>query len=329
MIIKETVCDNNHEQLGSIEETLTNAPSFKNFSMFESIEGLASIPLYCSQDYCCDPYKNKEELFKALDSLNDNNIESKDFGENEVEKVLYRMFPSDYSSSFNIDGIATDDFGRQYVIVGLDDNQNTCVPVTIDSDGMLISKDNPEEYKDLFSKERKKTKDKLRILLKRIAKLNSDINDLSTDNDTTYDDYKREIHEVKELKEEVWTLYNNILSKDGDTQSESGLPLPTPINTNRTRKYFQKAIDKGLIKLENGKFSWIQKGNRGGNSQLAYFCGKVFEYKHSINGNVGTSFPEKELNELFGVERMYSTLQQVHNAKNPQKWRRIIDELFE
>lgn len=114
-----------------------------------------------------------------------------------------------------------------------------------------------------------------------------------------------------------------------ETRLETGLPLPRSINTKRAQTYFQKAIDNGLLRLENGRFSWNQIGKRGAKAQLAYFCGKVFEYEHSISGNVGTSFPEEELNELFGVKKMQSSLQQVHEAKNKQLWRRRIDELFE
>lgn len=114
--------------------------------------------------------------------------------------------------------------------------------------------------------------------------------------------------------------------KHGKTNA---LPLPDSINSDRALMYFQKAIDRGLIKHENGSFSWIPIGNRGGNTQLAYFCGLVFEYKHTENGNAGTSFPEDDLNKLFGVKRMYSSLTQAHNAKKIQPWRRKIDELFE
>ena len=117
--------------------------------------------------------------------------------------------------------------------------------------------------------------------------------------------------------------------KESDTQSETRLPLPKSLDTQRAKTYFQKAIDNGLLKLENGKFSWIQIGNRGGKSQLAYFCGKVYGYKHSINGNIGTSFPEEDLNALFGIKRMQSLLQQVYKATNKQSWRQKIDELFE
>ena len=110
---------------------------------------------------------------------------------------------------------------------------------------------------------------------------------------------------------------------------EGRLPLPKVLNTDRAQTYFRNAIDKGYMKLENGQFSWIGIGGKGTNSQLAYFCGRVFEYRHSTTCNIGTEFPEEELNALFGVKRLYSLLTQVHNAQKTQKWRRSIDEMFE
>ncbi len=330
---RKDVCDNNCKPIKSVVENITNGSNhFKYIDIFEGDRGLATIPLHKYMDYCCAPFKNRKELFEALDRLRENNSESTDFEENETEKILYRMFSLDYSSSFNIDGVATDFFGKQFVLVSLDDNQDTNLPCTIDSDGMLKSKEDPEKYKDCFSKERKLKKDHIRDLLKQIALLNSDINDLSINNETNYYELLEEEKEVNRLKEEVWILYTNSLSKDelfNDTQSNTRLPLQGSLDRQRAHTYFQKAIDNGLLKYENGEFSWVQIGNRGGNSQLAYFCGKVFEYEHSISGNVGTSFPEEELNKIFGIPRMQSLLQQVYEAKKIQSWRRIIDELFE
>ena len=127
---RERVCDNNCEPSKPIVEALTNAPTIKSADLFEGAGGLATIPLHKHMDYCCTPFKNRKELFEALDRLRKNNSESTVFEENEIEMILYRMFSSDYSSSFNIDGIATDDFGKQFVIVFFDDNQDTNLPCT-------------------------------------------------------------------------------------------------------------------------------------------------------------------------------------------------------
>ena len=106
------------------------------------------------------------------------------------------------------------------------------------------------------------------------------------------------------------------------------LPIPKSINTQRAQTYFQKAIDMGYMKCEDGKFEWIGVGGRGAVSQLAYFCGVVYEYKHSEYGNRGDGFPEEELNALFGEKRLYALLTQVYSAQRKQIWRKVIDDMF-
>ena len=81
--------------------------------------------------------------------------------------------------------------------------------------------------------------------------------------------------------------------------------------------------------IDGGKYRWLGTGKKPNNSELAYFLGKVYKYKYSINGNKGENFPEESLNQLFGVTRLYSSLTQVFNAKKKQRWRSRIDELFE
>lgn len=109
-----------------------------------------------------------------------------------------------------------------------------------------------------------------------------------------------------------------------------GLPLPSGLDTQMAQTYFERAIAKGWMKLENNnKFIWLGIGKSAHSSQLAYFCGRVYGYKHSVNGNCGAEFPEAELFELFGVKRLYILLTQAHNAKKKQTWRPCIDELFE
>lgn len=121
--------------------------------------------------------------------------------------------------------------------------------------------------------------------------------------------------------------FDRFVGEEPEGESD-GLPLPGVLNTNRAQEYFQKAIDKGFIKVENKRFSWIGIGKSGYHAQLAYFCGRVYEYKHSATGNHGAMFPEDELMELFGVKRLYYKLTQAHNAQRKQSWRACIDELF-
>ena len=131
---------------------------------------------------------------------------------------------------------------------------------------------------------------------------------------------------IKETKTK--TITDETITKT-ETEADGSVKLPDVLDTNEFKKYLSLAKENGLIKDVNGKLEWIQIGNRGGSSQLAYFLGRAFGYKHSVNGNNGNQFPGNELDELFGVNRIYRLLVQVHEAPKPQKWRRKIDELFE
>lgn len=107
------------------------------------------------------------------------------------------------------------------------------------------------------------------------------------------------------------------------------LQLPQSINTERAQKYFTIAIDHDYMEYENGRFRWIGVGRTAHKSQLAYFLGRVYGYRHSVSGNTGTEFPTDELNALFGETKLYDLLVQVHTAQKIQKWRALIDDIFE
>lgn len=115
----------------------------------------------------------------------------------------------------------------------------------------------------------------------------------------------------------------------GEEPEPDMLQLPKAINTERAQKYFTRAIDRGYMEYENGRFRWIGIGNTAHKSQLAYFLGRIYGYRYSVSGNTGTEFPTDELNALFGETKLYGLLVQVHTAQKEQKWRALIDELFE
>jgi hypothetical protein len=118
--------------------------------------------------------------------------------------------------------------------------------------------------------------------------------------------------------------------REAGAQNASELQLPKKLNTPNARMYFAMAIERQYMEPSvDGKYRWIGTGDRGVTSQLAYFLGRVYNYKNTISGNAGDDFPEDSLNELFGVKRLYSLLTQVYNAKDPQRWRSMIDAMFE
>lgn len=130
---------------------------------------------------------------------------------------------------------------------------------------------------------------------------------------------------------ELYEIYAALLliKKYGNEAITNRLPLPKSIDTEHAQKYFTKAIDRGYMEYENGRFRWIGVCRTGIKSQLAYFLGRIYGYRHSVSGNTGTEFPADELNALFGETKLYDLLVQAHTAQKKQKWRALIDELFE
>lgn len=111
------------------------------------------------------------------------------------------------------------------------------------------------------------------------------------------------------------------------------LPLAGVLNTNRAQKYFKLAIKKGWMKLcQDEKYEWLGVKQRPcgtpNMTELAYFLGNVYEYKNSVSGNMGNSFPSDDLEKLFGVSKLYNRLAQAHQAIRIQAWRQPIDDLF-
>lgn len=115
-----------------------------------------------------------------------------------------------------------------------------------------------------------------------------------------------------------------------EPEDDNAIKLPKELDTANARKYFAKAIEKQYMEITNdGKYHWIGTDNKGKIAELAYFLGKVYNYQNTISGNAGENFPEESLNTLFGVTRIYSSLTQVYFAKRQQRWRAMIDTIFE
>lgn len=106
------------------------------------------------------------------------------------------------------------------------------------------------------------------------------------------------------------------------------IPLPPELDTENAQKYFQKAIARGYMEIVGPeKFRWVGTVEKGRLSQLAYFCGCVYGYKHGKYGNEGENIPHKELEKLFNVKRLYDSLVHAHD-RAAQAWRIPIDNLF-
>lgn len=113
-------------------------------------------------------------------------------------------------------------------------------------------------------------------------------------------------------------------------QDPGRLPLPEELDTERAQKYFPMAIAKGWMSFEQGRYTWHGVTKKGAATQLAYFCGKVYECRYSDKyiGNTGKRLPAKALQVLFGVEGLHNLLKQAYKGTTIQQWRSSIDVLF-
>lgn len=124
-------------------------------------------------------------------------------------------------------------------------------------------------------------------------------------------------------------VINNVNDNVNDNKAGGNNGLPKELDTPRARRYFAEAVRLGYMELtEDGRYRWLGTGRKPCTAELAYFLGKVYNYKHTITGNAGENFPEESLNRLFGATRLYSSLTQVYNAQKPQRWRSMIDAMF-
>lgn len=103
------------------------------------------------------------------------------------------------------------------------------------------------------------------------------------------------------------------------------------LDTKLAREIFAECIEKGWMHETESGYQWEGIPDcRGKIAQLSYLCGKIYGFKYDkISGNSGKEYPEKELNKLFNEQYLEKQLLQVYAADKPQKWRTLIDEIFE
>ena len=109
--------------------------------------------------------------------------------------------------------------------------------------------------------------------------------------------------------------------------------MPDILLTEKAQKAFNLAKQKGWMKETKNGLEWIGFGDKAHKSQLAYFLGEIYGYKHSENGNDGESMPTTEIKKYFKFDTFPTLLRQGHDQKKRQPWvveiKKIFDELNE
>lgn len=120
-------------------------------------------------------------------------------------------------------------------------------------------------------------------------------------------------------------VYVNGPEKDG----LSMWSLPITLATERAIVVFGKALNKKWMEIgTDGKLKWVGFDDKAPGAKLGYLLGRIYGYRYSPTENTGNTFPRKELEEYFEIKRLYDSMRQAWEAKKPQPWREVIDELF-
>ena len=128
---------------------------------------------------------------------------------NQVEKLMYLMYPDDYTCSFRIDGIGVDTNGAKWAIIGLDKTSPhpTLINVDIDTNGGLLQPDDHSLFRDPMAARLAAQKGLIREKLYEICKCNTIINDICVCSQYSYRERESAWEKRERLFAEVWELY--------------------------------------------------------------------------------------------------------------------------
>ncbi len=105
--------------------------------------------------------------------------------------------------------------------------------------------------------------------------------------------------------------------------------LPDILNTKLAREAFGKAIERGWMEKSSNGYKWLGFDGKAELAKLAYFCGKIYGYKHLSKNNQNTAgLPWHDLEDLFKVKNLQSSNYGVYERTKIQSWRNIVDVFF-
>ena len=214
-----------------------------------------------------------------------------------------------------------------------------------------------------------------KTLFEMISSLELDENssDIESDYDYSLPDggITETITKTKTKTDETITITKTITKTDAGTQTKTKTKTKTETDETETEENsvdvilqnynslnnedfisaMRKAVDKGWIKIKDGKCEWIgpkeiYKGNS--DSVLTYFIGKALNLKTDVEKvkdpatdkmkeqltydsrqDAINRFPKEEINSLFGKSLIISQWKQIFTVQKIQVWREVIDKFFD
>ena len=176
---------------------------------------------------------------------------------------------------------------------------------------------------------------------KAITKADETITQTKTKTITKTDETKTKTKTKTETKTETETEENSV---------DVILQNYKPFNNEYFISAMQKAIDKGWIKIKDGKYKWVgfEEVKSNFNAALVYFIGKGLNLKTDVEKvkdpatdkmkeqltydsrqDAINRFPKEEINSLFGKSLIISQWKQIFTVQKKQVWREVIDKFFD
>lgn len=124
---------------------------------------------------------------------------------------------------------------------------------------------------------------------------------------------------VKELRDIV--AEKTAAEASTEHTDQNPLNLPPSMDTERARKYIQKAIDAEYIKEQSaGRYKW-QRNNK---QMYAYFIYKIYSLKY-----MSQRPPVEEMEAVFCIKHLAQHASKANDPRNVKEWKKTIDEFFE
>ncbi|PWM11184.1 MAG: hypothetical protein DBY00_04355 [Flavobacteriales bacterium] len=134
-------------------------------------------------------------------------------------------------------------------------------------------------------------------------------------------DYKDAYNKIYGYYYDYYYLYA-IKVLESKVEQIDEVKFPPELDNPQTKKYFDRALKAGYMELSNAGLKWNAIGGKGGNSQLGYFCSKVYSPPRPISA----------LENLFKVTRLSSYITNAGldvRRADTIKWRNDVDKLFQ
>lgn len=236
-----TFADNISDEVAALSKKRTTAVRDKISriaTLFSGVGKMANMPLKKAIDRELKHFTRYELEQRVSRLTGEDAVENAAVFPDDVEELMYEMFPDDYTFDFSVDGILQDAGGNRFVLIEYDSDDSLAVSIGIDTDGALLQTGDRTRYKDPLAAWLAAVKNVVRDNLREVIRMNRIINDLNVN--SVFSSRKRvdAMERRRSLMKEVWDYYMQYQENEYDGNNKI-------INTKSNLLY---TMDKNQLK---------------------------------------------------------------------------------